>query len=61
MDFEQPRALYEKVLDEVGRQHLVNNIVEHVRGVKNAELKLRVRTCSLFFGDVACVCLIVLH
>lgn len=43
VDFEQPRALYRDVMSDVDRQHLVSNIVDHVRTVKSAELKLRIR------------------
>ncbi|KAG9311334.1 catalase [Chiua virens] len=42
LDFEQPRALYRDVMSDVDRQHLVNNVVEHVSGVKHAALKTRV-------------------
>ena len=51
VDFEQPRALYTKVLDDVGRDHLVNNVVEHVRGVKSPVIKSRIR--ELCFRNVS--------
>jgi catalase len=41
-DFVQPRALYQRVLSETDREHLVTNIVNHVKkGVKD-EVKTRV-------------------
>jgi catalase len=39
LDFEQPRALYTTVMNDVDRAHLVDNIVGHVSGVKSSELK----------------------
>ena len=46
VDFEQPRALYAKVLDDTGRQHLVKNIAAHLGNVKSAEIKARQRKFS---------------
>lgn len=43
VDFEQPRALYNKVLDDTGRQHLIQNIAGHLGNVKSAEIKARQR------------------
>jgi catalase len=45
VDFEQPRALYTKVLNDTGRQHLVQNISAHLGNVKSAEIKARQRKC----------------
>ncbi|KAI9456442.1 catalase, partial [Boletus coccyginus] len=42
LDFEQPRVLYTTVMKDVDREHLVNNIVGHVRGVKSPEIKSRI-------------------
>ena len=39
-DFVQPRALYEKVMTDVDRDHLIGNIVDHLGGAKK-ELQLR--------------------
>jgi catalase len=41
LDFEQPRALYTKVLSETDRQHLVQNIAGSLGTVKSAEIKAR--------------------
>ncbi|KAH0828607.1 catalase [Lanmaoa asiatica] len=42
LDFEQPRALYTTVMNDVDRAHLINNIVDHVRGVKSPVIKTRI-------------------
>jgi len=39
-DFVQPRALYEKVMTDVDRDHLIGNIVDHLSGAKK-EIQLR--------------------
>ncbi|MBC8497589.1 catalase [Candidatus Bathyarchaeota archaeon] len=39
-DFVQPRALYEKVMTNVDRDHLIGNIVDHLGGAKK-EIQLR--------------------
>jgi len=41
LDFEQPRALYTKVMNDTDRQHLVQNIAGHLGNVKSAEIKAR--------------------
>jgi len=41
LDFEQPRVLYTKVLDDTGRQHLVENIAANLGNVKSPEIKAR--------------------
>ncbi|KIJ60733.1 hypothetical protein HYDPIDRAFT_31956 [Hydnomerulius pinastri MD-312] len=46
LDFEQPRALYQKVMNDVDRAHLVSNIAGHLGGAKSAEVKAR--TLSYF-------------
>ena len=33
-DFVQPRALYRKVMTDVDRDHLIGNIVDHLRGAR---------------------------
>jgi catalase len=55
VDFEQPRALYTTVMNDVDRDHLVNNIVGHVSGVKSPEIKLRIR--KLCFSSTCDFCL----
>jgi catalase len=52
LDFEQPRALYQKVMDQTAKEHLVNNVVGHLGNVKSAEVKAR--QCA---PSVYCVCL----
>ena len=44
VDFEQPRALYTKVLSDTDRKHLVQNIAGHLGTVKSEEIKARQRT-----------------
>lgn len=41
VDFEQPRALYQKVFSETDREHLVHNIKVHLRNAKSIEVKNR--------------------
>ena len=50
VDFEQPRALYQKVMGDVDRDHLVSNIASSLGGVKNAEIKARSREYPFVFG-----------
>jgi catalase len=37
-DFVQPRALYEKVMSETDREHLVTNIAAHIKGGVTSEI-----------------------
>jgi len=41
LDFEQPRALVTKVLDDTARAHLVENLAGNLGNVKKAEIKAR--------------------
>ena len=41
--------LYTTVMKDVDRDHLVNNIVDHVRGVKSPVIKARVREFFILF------------
>ncbi|KAF8128419.1 catalase [Boletus edulis] len=41
LEFEQPRALYTTVMNDVDRKHLINNLVDHIRGVKSKEVLAR--------------------
>jgi len=41
LDFEQPRELYQKVMSDTDRAHLVSNIAGHLGNVKSAEVKAR--------------------
>jgi catalase len=43
VDFEQPRALYTKVLNDTDREHLIQNIAASLGGVQSAEIKARQR------------------
>lgn len=43
LDFEQPRALYQKAMDETARQHLVSNVAGHIKAVKSKEVLNRQR------------------
>ena len=46
VDFVQPKALYEKVMDDEAREHLVGNIVSHL---KNAQMRIQLRQTALFY------------
>ncbi|CAL1711221.1 unnamed protein product [Somion occarium] len=41
LDFEQPRALWEKVFDNTQKDHFVSNVAGHISGVKSPEVKAR--------------------
>ena len=41
LDFEQPRALWEKVFGKDGQDRFINNISGHMQGVKNKEIVQR--------------------
>ncbi|KIP11279.1 hypothetical protein PHLGIDRAFT_83711 [Phlebiopsis gigantea 11061_1 CR5-6] len=41
LDFEQPRALWEKVMDDTQREHFVGNVAGHFGNVKSAAVKER--------------------
>jgi catalase len=46
VDFVQPGVLYRKVMTDEDREHLVGNIVSHL---KNAQKRLQLRQTALFF------------
>ncbi|CDO73370.1 hypothetical protein BN946_scf185013.g3 [Trametes cinnabarina] len=41
LDFEQPRALWQKVFSDTDRDHFVGNVVGHLKNAKSAEVKAR--------------------
>lgn len=41
LDFEQPRALYQKVMNDTDREHLVYNFSVHLKGVKTPAIRDR--------------------
>ena len=45
-DFVQPQALYEKVMTDVDRDHLIGNIVSHLGGAKK---EIQLRQTALFY------------
>jgi len=45
-EFEQPGTLYRKVMNDLDRAHLVNNIVNHL---KNARRGIQERQVKLFY------------
>jgi catalase len=45
-DFVQPQALYEKVMTDVDRDHLIGNIVGHLGGAKK---EIQLRQTALFY------------
>ena len=46
VDFVQPKALYEKVMTDEDREHLIGNIVAHLGG---AQKRIRLRQTALFY------------
>ena len=46
LDFEQPRVLYHKVMDQTARDHLIDNLAEHMKGIKDK--KIAARQLSVF-------------
>lgn len=50
VDFEQPRALYQKAMDDTAREHLISNLAGHLGGVKTKAIKERqCKQCSSSF------------
>lgn len=47
VDFEQPRALFQKVMDDTQRDHLVHNVTVHIKNCKSKEVVARQRAYSL--------------
>jgi catalase len=45
-DFVQPGNLYRDVMDDTAREHLVGNIVAHLKG---AQKRLQLRQCAIFY------------
>ena len=45
-DFVQPAALYSKVMTDVDRDHLISNIVGHLRGAKK---EIQIRQTAIFY------------
>ena len=43
VDFEQPRALWQKVFSDTDRAHFVGNVAGHLKNAKSAEVKARQR------------------
>lgn len=43
VDFEQPRALWEKVFSDTDKEHFVYNVSVHLGGVKSPIIKARQR------------------
>jgi len=41
LDFEQPRALWNKVFDDTARDHYVSNVAGHLGNVRSGEIKSR--------------------
>jgi len=41
LDFEQPRVLYQKVMNDTDRAHLISNLAGHLGGAKSKEIKER--------------------
>ena len=55
VDFEQPRALWTKVFDDVARDHFVLNVAGNLGNVKSATIKARQRTIQLDFSRFSTV------
>jgi hypothetical protein len=47
VDFEQPRALWQKVFDDGAKERFVSNIAGHLGGAKSKEIKARQRQSIL--------------
>jgi catalase len=45
-DFAQPRALFRDVMTDTDRDHLISNIVGHL---KNAQERIQLRQCAVFY------------
>lgn len=43
VDFEQPRALWAKAMDDTQREHLIYNLYCHMKNIKKAEIRDRQR------------------
>lgn len=43
VDFEQPRALWQKVMSKDAQERFVHNVAGHLGGAKSAEIKARQR------------------
>jgi catalase len=48
-NYTQPRAFYQKVLDDLGRAHLINNIVEHLQQCTDKDI---IRRSVAVFANV---------
>ena len=46
VDFEQPRALWQKVFDNTQKEHFVGNVASHLGNVKSPVVKARLRKSS---------------
>ncbi|VDB95626.1 unnamed protein product [Peniophora sp. CBMAI 1063] len=46
LDFEQPRALYHKAMDQTAREHLVHNLAVHMKAIRDP--KVTARQLSVF-------------
>ena len=53
VDFEQPRALWQKVFSDVDRDHFVGNVAGHLKNAKSAEVKARQRTFDISFPFIS--------
>lgn len=57
VDFEQPRALWQKVFDNTQKEHFVGNVASHLGNVKSPVVKARQRKSSnACYSRQCCLC-----
>ena len=49
VDFEQPRALWQKVFDDGAKERFVGNVAGHIKGVKSKVVLERQRKLKVFY------------
>lgn len=49
VDFEQPRALWQKVFDDTAKAHFIGNVAGHIKNVKSKVVLERQCTCYCGF------------
>jgi catalase len=55
VDFEQPRALWQKVWNDTDREHYVQNVAGHIRNVKKKETIARQRKSPSTSRNATCL------
>ena len=52
VDFEQPRALWQKVFSDTDKEHFVHNVAVHLKNAKSSEVKARQCTYHMFLAPL---------